>query len=231
MGRWINCEFECDDKFPCGYPPYCASARRGAECETPYCGNCGNGVCVASGQCQSACRCNPGWIGEKCDRQGTLGRGDPWLTTFNGFLYGFQGLGEYWYCLDRANDLGIQIRTYLVSGLSSSVSSISGVAVKLSNLVFTIFLNENNAYVIRLGNEIIPNNDRIIVLNKSLGGMEEIINLDFGRKLIAIDRKKHSTLTIYLNKRNIDINLDLYASLNTKGLCGTSDKLTDEFKG
>lgn len=232
VGRWLNCRFECEERNPCGNPPFCAPERRGPKCNTPFCPQgCANGICVASGTCGSTCRCFQGWQGARCEGRRTQGFGDPWFITFNGFVYGFQGLGEYWHCLDMDNDFGIQIRTYLIGGLNTYVSSISGAAVKLSNSVFTVFLNENGSYVMRLDGQIIPNKNQEIVLNNSMNGLEEVMGIDYSKRFIAIDRKDHSSVTLYMNSRHIEIKIDLYEAMNTSGLCGTANKLTDDFQG
>jgi hypothetical protein len=129
------------------------------------------------------------------------------------------------------NDFGIQIRTYLLGGLNTFVSSISGVAVKLSNSVLSLFFNESQAYTVRLDGRIVSNKNQKIVLNNSMNGLEEVISLDYSKRFIAIDRKDHSSVTLYMNSRNIDLKLDLYEAMNTKGLCGSANKLADDFQG
>jgi hypothetical protein len=34
-----------------------------------------------------------------------------------------------------------------------------------------------------------------------------------------------------MNSQNIDLKLDLYEAMNTKGLCGSANKVADDFQG
>ena len=72
-------------------------------------------------------------------------------------MYDFQGIGEFWYCFDRKNEFGIQLRSY-VKKIYDSVSWIGGVAIKMENNTFTEFLNDSLP-IIRMNGEIIKIND------------------------------------------------------------------------
>jgi hypothetical protein len=115
-------------------------------------------------------------------------------------------------------------------GLNTSVSSISGIAIKLSNNTFTAFISNSSSLVLRLNGNKLKNENFKLILNDD-NQTEEIIYGDFDKNVITIDRKQHSTVSIFFYNRFIDLSINLYKIFSTKGLCGTSDKLNDEFAG
>ena len=229
-------ESKCDSsnkKNECGNPPDCGPDRKGCKCEKPYCSKCPNGkcgqggVCVAQGTCGAFCQCSEGWKGDCCDEKESGGGGDVHYTTLNGIRYDFHGFGEYWYCLDEENDLGIQLRTiYLWGNVNGYKPSwIGGVAVKLKTSIFTVFISRNNQLVLRLDGQIITNQNQIISLSKG----DDVININDNQ--ITIDRKYHSKISLsfygsYLNLNSLKISS---SNMNTMGLCGVSNNSFTDF--
>ncbi|XP_074657284.1 uncharacterized protein LOC141910490 [Tubulanus polymorphus] len=138
---WVGCECKCKDQNTCGVDSVCLPGRRGKNCNIPDCGpcpNCGNGFCRKEwwrGPCRARCRCRNGWRGRCCEiNDPSATWGDPHITTLDGRDFDYYDIGEYWYCLSRKMNFGIQTRFFY----HISMSLTGGVAVKAVDSVVTI---------------------------------------------------------------------------------------------
>jgi len=87
---------------------------------------CDNGVCVR----ENVCQCNVGWGGPDCSIMRSVGYcsawGDPHYTTFENYIYHFQGVGVYVFSKHTDGLFEVQQRTF---ACGSSVSCTDGVGV------------------------------------------------------------------------------------------------------
>jgi hypothetical protein len=158
---------------------------------------------------------------------------DVHFTTFDRRSFDYQGVGEFTYCIDKKTDFGIQMRTYWLNN-NDYVSWIAGLAVKLANSIFTVFIDKNYDSIIRLnGLKLNDTNNKIFMIN------DEIVLTIESIYKITIERKHHTSITITKRGKQLNIFFNVLESdkfvLTRKkfsGLCGTNDdNIHNDFKG
>lgn len=150
---------------------------------------------------------------------------DVHFDTFDKRSYDYQGVGEFIYCIDKKTDFAIQMRNYWLNN-NDYVSWIGGLAVKLADSIFTVFIDKKYDSIIRLnGIKLNDTNRKFFSINDEIALTIESIYK------ITIERKFHSSITI--TRRGNQLNIFLYVLESDKfvlsnkkkfsGFCGTND--------